>query len=328
VRTASAWHTLTKTGKVAQLRRDEPGPRVLVHPNDAAAAGVRDGAAVDVVSRRGSWRGPARCTDDVPCGTVVTFFNTSPMWARDAWVNRLMPAALDPRSKQPELKHAAVALRPATSSLDGMIVIGGDAAHDLAGALREAGVPGVDVAGWDFVPSVHPGPPRPWCVVLDGGDQAHVWVAAAGLVFPVFVDAAARIAGEDAGLAVGVGVETVTGLPVDTDPVRLTTALIGEGTLGPRALARAQRGTDGPGVVTFSAGEPQPGGADGEQGIELLRVYDTANQTSVAWRLAGGQVLGVTARGPAGTLGAVAAAWFNDCSPLEVRANPTHPSLA
>ncbi|MCA1683378.1 MAG: hypothetical protein LC685_05265, partial [Actinobacteria bacterium] len=315
-RTAHSWHTLTKTGKVAELRRLDPGPILEVHPDDAAAAGVGDGAAVEVQSRRGRWRGRARCTDDVPRGTVSASIHHSPLWDRGAWVNRLTPSALDPRSLQPELKHVAVRLGPARSTLDRLMVIGGAAAGPLAGALGHGGVAGVETAGW-----ATPAPgDRPWCAILDGEPACRAWLIALGMSRPLVVDAAGRIAGRDGAHAAGEGVFTTNGLPVTDDPFRLAVALIAEGAAGPRGLAVAALERSGPGTVTFRAGAPRPLASDEEQGIQQLRVHDSGIGLNVTWRLAAGQALGVEATGPGATMERVTRAWHADLSPDEIRA--------
>ncbi|MFN2568630.1 MAG: molybdopterin oxidoreductase family protein [Candidatus Dormibacteria bacterium] len=315
-RTAHSWHTLTKTGKVAELRRLDPGPLLEVHPDDAADAGVADREAVEVSSRRGSWRGRARCTEAVPRGTVSASFHNSPLWDRGAWINRLTPAALDPRSLQPELKHVAVRLQPARSHLDRLLVIGGPAAPPLATALTAAGVPGIAVAGWETAPPSD----RPWCVVLDSDARCFGWLTSQAMSLPVVVDAAGHIAGRDGAYAAGAGAITTHGLQVTTDPQRLAQALVAAGAAGPRGLAHARLEPSGADAVTFRGGDPAPEEGDEEQGIRQLRMNDSGTGLSVVWRLAGGQALGVEAGGPEAAVVRVARAWQDDLSPEEIRA--------
>jgi assimilatory nitrate reductase catalytic subunit len=107
-RVKDQWHTRTRTGKVAKLNRSEPLPFLELHPDDAAAAGVRGGQRVRVVSRRGAAVLPARVTSRIRAGTVFAPFHWGALWAEDTSPNRATNEAFDARSKQPELKYAAV----------------------------------------------------------------------------------------------------------------------------------------------------------------------------------------------------------------------------
>ncbi|GAA3958849.1 bifunctional nitrate reductase/sulfite reductase flavoprotein subunit alpha [Gordonia caeni] len=104
------WHTRTKTGRVPRLEKLNPSPFVELHPDDARAAGIDDGAPVDVVSRRGAVRVPARLTDDITPGLCFV-----PMhWGGDLQaVNAMTVDAVDPDSLQPEFKVCAVSIAPA-----------------------------------------------------------------------------------------------------------------------------------------------------------------------------------------------------------------------
>lgn len=104
------WHTRTKTGRVHRLEKLNPSPFVELHPDDARAAGIADGAPVDVVSRRGAVRVPARLTDHITPGLCFV-----PMhWGGDLQaINAVTVDAVDPDSLQPEFKVCAVSIAPA-----------------------------------------------------------------------------------------------------------------------------------------------------------------------------------------------------------------------
>lgn len=312
VRTLDAWHTQTRTGKVARLRRAADRPLLAVHPGDAARAGVADGDAVELVSRRGTWRGRVECSPEVRPGTVAASFHWPSLRDAAAEVNALMPAALDPRSLQPELKHAAVRLERA-ASFDRFVVIGGDDARALAAALAAHGCRGTTVVSW----TAPPPPDAPWCVVAEQSPAWEAWRREAGLATPLLVDAGARIIGRPRAHAVGIGVVTTGGLRVTDDPERQAAAILSGGFRGPRALARSTW-LSRPDGCTFSAGEPDARPDDAEQGIRLIRVTDGRTGFDVAWRLAAGQVLGVTATGPRDAVTPVAEAWHRDVSPEEL----------
>jgi anaerobic selenocysteine-containing dehydrogenase len=52
-RVRDQWHTMTRTGKIAALRRTCPAPYVELPVADAAALGIAPGDPVEVRSRRG-----------------------------------------------------------------------------------------------------------------------------------------------------------------------------------------------------------------------------------------------------------------------------------
>jgi len=101
---SSQWHTCSRTGKSEVLRRLAPrGAIVEVHPDDAHARGLADGAAARVRSPRGAARATVVATATVRRGTIF-------MPMHDPTVNRLTFPAFDPHSRQPSYKACAVQL--------------------------------------------------------------------------------------------------------------------------------------------------------------------------------------------------------------------------
>ncbi len=102
--TSAQWHTNTRTGKSAVLRKLYPAkPYVEVHPADAARLRLDSQARVSVVSRRGRVECAAFVTPTVGPGQVFI-----PMHYELA--NVLTRAEFDPHSRQPSYKHCAVRL--------------------------------------------------------------------------------------------------------------------------------------------------------------------------------------------------------------------------
>jgi nitrate reductase NapA len=98
------WHTGTMTRRVPQLKRAMPGGFLEIHPEDAAAIGVRDGDPVKVLSRRGSVVLPCRfaARGKVPKGTVYTsFFDESQL------INLVTQESICPISAEPDYKKCA-----------------------------------------------------------------------------------------------------------------------------------------------------------------------------------------------------------------------------
>jgi sulfite reductase (NADPH) flavoprotein alpha-component len=104
------WHTLTKTGKIATLNKLNPGPFIEIHPEDAAALGVRDTERVAVRSRRGRAVLPAVVTDRVRPGNCFVPFHWNDAFGENLAINAVTSDAVDPISQQPEFKFSAVSL--------------------------------------------------------------------------------------------------------------------------------------------------------------------------------------------------------------------------
>jgi assimilatory nitrate reductase catalytic subunit len=99
---AAQWHTQTRTGKSAVLRKLDPTTlHVEINPLDAQRLGIRPGETVTVESRRGSARAIA-----FPSPTVAQGQLFLPM--HDATTNRLTFPDFDPYSRQPSYKSCAV----------------------------------------------------------------------------------------------------------------------------------------------------------------------------------------------------------------------------
>ncbi|MGQ0655593.1 MAG: nitrite reductase small subunit NirD [Betaproteobacteria bacterium] len=101
------WHTMTRTGTVARLFSHSPEPEVLLHPRD-----VPDADLVRVSSRRGSVVLKARASDEMRPGEAFVAMHWGSRFMAGEGMNALTLPALDPMSKQPELKHAAVRVEP------------------------------------------------------------------------------------------------------------------------------------------------------------------------------------------------------------------------
>ena len=106
---AAQWHTQTRTGKSAVLRKLHPARvYVEVNPADAKARGVVTSDTVRIESRRGRIAATAFVTRSVQPGHVFV-----PMHYEET--NRLTDAVFDPYSRQPSYKACAVELRPAAT---------------------------------------------------------------------------------------------------------------------------------------------------------------------------------------------------------------------
>ena len=107
-RVKDQWHTMTRTGRSAKLMKSEREPFLEINPADAIGLGIRDREPVRVTSRRGAFEVPARVTDAIRAGSVFAPFHWGALWADNGSSNGSASEAVEPRSKQPELKFAAV----------------------------------------------------------------------------------------------------------------------------------------------------------------------------------------------------------------------------
>ncbi len=99
---SAQWHTNTRTGKSAVLRKLYPeDSRIEIHPSDADRQSFSQGEWVKVHSRRGEARARIFIASTVGRGQVF-------MTMHDAAVNQLTFPAYDPHSRQPSYKHCAV----------------------------------------------------------------------------------------------------------------------------------------------------------------------------------------------------------------------------
>lgn len=99
------WHTGTMSRRSRSLNHLAPHGEVEISPEDAAAYNLKSGDKVTLSTRRGSININVRITADSPPGTVFLPFHWS-----EAPANILTNPAVDPVSKTPEFKVAAVRL--------------------------------------------------------------------------------------------------------------------------------------------------------------------------------------------------------------------------
>ncbi|HEV8095699.1 MAG TPA: nitrite reductase small subunit NirD [Burkholderiales bacterium] len=110
------WHTMSRTGTVAGLFAHEPEPRLMMHPEDLSRFACEDLELVKVSSRRGDLYASVAADPGVRPGLVYLPMHWGARFLGGdgrLGVNELTLGALDPSSKQPELKHCAVRVLPA-----------------------------------------------------------------------------------------------------------------------------------------------------------------------------------------------------------------------
>jgi assimilatory nitrate reductase catalytic subunit len=103
------WHGMSRTGLVGRLFGHEPEPAVDLHPQDMARLRVAEGDLVELRSRRGRLVLPARGSTTVAPTQAFVAMHWGDEFLQGG-VNALTSPAVCPQSRQPELKHAAIAI--------------------------------------------------------------------------------------------------------------------------------------------------------------------------------------------------------------------------
>ena len=106
------WHSMTRTGLVARLFSHSPEPEIVVSEFDLQKNGFSNHDLVRVSSRRGSVVMKIRASEDMRPGDAFIAMHWGGRFTAGVGTNALTLPAIDPVSKQPELKHAAVRIEP------------------------------------------------------------------------------------------------------------------------------------------------------------------------------------------------------------------------
>ncbi|NMG33353.1 molybdopterin-dependent oxidoreductase [Azoarcus sp. TTM-91] len=107
------WHGMSRTGKVAALWGHAPRAEVALNPADIAGRGLRAGELVRIANRRGELVLPLAADAGVVAGQAWIPMHWGSASLAQPGANALTSAAVDPASRQPALKQAAVAITPA-----------------------------------------------------------------------------------------------------------------------------------------------------------------------------------------------------------------------
>lgn len=107
------WHTGTMTRHSRVLDAIEPGPCIIINPEDLVSYGLKSGDMLVVESRRGVVSATARADEGMQKGVVLM-----PFAFNEAAANLITNAALDPFGKIPEFKYCAVKLRKGNRAND------------------------------------------------------------------------------------------------------------------------------------------------------------------------------------------------------------------
>jgi assimilatory nitrate reductase catalytic subunit len=105
------WHTMTRTGLAPDLCRHAPEPYVEIHPDDAEALGLKDGALARVTTSRAEAVAVAKVSDSQRRGGLFMPMHWTDAFAPSGRANALVASHVDPTSGQPEFKHTPARVR-------------------------------------------------------------------------------------------------------------------------------------------------------------------------------------------------------------------------
>jgi len=105
------WHTMTRTGKSASLLKGNSVPFLEIHPIDAMRREIDTGDVVEIQSRRGVAWATAHVTNKIRKGTCFMPFHWGRLDGAFKAANNVTIEAVDPVSKEPDLKACAVEVR-------------------------------------------------------------------------------------------------------------------------------------------------------------------------------------------------------------------------
>jgi len=133
------WHTMTKTGKVNKLNQHIAESFLEINPKDAISRGIEEGDLVEIKNNRGAVRVKAKVTKDIKRGVVFLPMHWGKMLNNDlSRANNLTSPLVDPRSKEPDFKYAAVNVVKYKKPAQKIVVIGaGAGAFGFVNSYRE-----------------------------------------------------------------------------------------------------------------------------------------------------------------------------------------------
>jgi assimilatory nitrate reductase catalytic subunit len=111
-RVRDQWHTMSRTGRAAQLGTHTPEPYIDMHAQDALLSAVIEGQLARLETRWGSLVARLKISGEVPRGTVFAPIHWNGAFASDARVGALVNPVVDPVSGEPEFKHTPARVTP------------------------------------------------------------------------------------------------------------------------------------------------------------------------------------------------------------------------
>jgi assimilatory nitrate reductase catalytic subunit len=151
-------HTMTRTGRVPRLMRHTGEPALDIHPADTEQLGLTERGFARVESRHGIVTLRVRLSPTQRRGEVFAAMHWTDRFGSTGPIDRLVGAATDPISGQPELKATAVRVQPAAALWRGMLLRRAELPSPPLGPYYWARIPlsvghAFEFAGWEPLPS-------------------------------------------------------------------------------------------------------------------------------------------------------------------------------
>jgi assimilatory nitrate reductase catalytic subunit len=155
-RVRDQWHTMTRTGGSPRLMAHQDEPLLDVHPDDAEQLRLADRGLTQVESSHGSTVLPIRVSSGQRRGEVFAPMHWTDRFTSAGPIGRIVGAATDPISGQPELKATPVRVTPVAIRWHGLLLRGSEQVPH--GPYYWARVPlerghAFTLRGWEPLPS-------------------------------------------------------------------------------------------------------------------------------------------------------------------------------
>jgi assimilatory nitrate reductase catalytic subunit len=125
-RVRDQWHTMTRTGRVPKLLAHRREPLLEIHPDDAGRLGLVQGGLARIESPDGTAVLPVSLSSEQRRGEVFAAMHWTDEFSSAGPIDKLIGAATDPVSGQPELKATPVRLRPVAALWRGLLLRGAE----------------------------------------------------------------------------------------------------------------------------------------------------------------------------------------------------------
>ncbi len=138
-RVRDQWHTRTKTGSVNRLLTHIPYPFLEINQVDAFLRKLKDGDIAVIESKRGKVQVKVKVSDTINKGVVFLPMHWGKVLGNDyGRANNLTTSIIDPVSKEPDFKYAAVQVSKYVKPKQKICIIGaGTAAYRFIQTYRE-----------------------------------------------------------------------------------------------------------------------------------------------------------------------------------------------
>jgi assimilatory nitrate reductase catalytic subunit len=131
------WHGMSRTGRVARLYNHVEEPLLSMNVHDMERRHLKDGDIVRATSRRGVVVLSVVASDEMRPGQTFLPMHWGAQFMNSGGANSLTLSALDPGSKQPELKHAAIRVEKLNLPWQLVVMrVAGTAAADFLARLQ------------------------------------------------------------------------------------------------------------------------------------------------------------------------------------------------